>query len=154
MNEMQLSLLGLGLGAIVLVLMYDRWQERKHRQLHAPAPEGVAAQETPVEPSGERQEPMWDQGEAGTASADLTAAASVEPALAMSEPVAALTEAETWVDAIATLRFYDFLTFKTFQKTRHSACFLVFSTYNFVEDFTIFYAIHRKSTILINHCNY
>lgn len=107
MNELQLSLLGLGLGAIVLVLMYNRWQERKHRQLHAPAPEEVAVQETPVEPSGERQEPMWDQGEAGTASADLTAASSVEPALAMPEPVAALTEAETWVDAIATLRFYE-----------------------------------------------
>ena len=31
MNELQLSLLGLGLVAILLVVVYNRWLERKYR---------------------------------------------------------------------------------------------------------------------------
>ena len=124
MNEMQLSLLGLGLGAIVLVLIYNRWLERKHRKLYGPEP-GADAKTDPVEPAiadgageavADRQEPMWDHAnpvvEAGmpaSGSAPVFSGQSMEGGVSvtMPEPVAALSEAESWVDAIATLRFYE-----------------------------------------------
>jgi len=115
MNELQLSLLGLGLGAIVLVLIYNRWQERKYRKLHTPAASDTTKEAPVAEPSGERQEPIWTQDAQGEAhelatlpTGESSHHAPVEPALTtMPEPVAALSEAETWVDAIATLRFYE-----------------------------------------------
>lgn len=120
MNEMQLSLLGLGLGAIVLVLIYNRWLERKHRKLYGPKPEEAVKADpvdigTATESAGDRQEPMWDHGasvvenELAKSSADsgLSEPQMDAAPVAMPEPVAALTEAESWVDAIATLRFYE-----------------------------------------------
>ncbi len=120
MNEMQLSLLGLGLGAIVLVLIYNRWLERKHRKLYGPKPEDEVKADpadmgAETERAGDRQEPMWDHGapvvenEMAQSSADsgLSEPGMNAASVAMPEPVAALTEAESWVDAIATLRFYE-----------------------------------------------
>jgi hypothetical protein len=117
MDEMQLSLLGIGLGAIVLVLIYNRWQERKHRQQTGRAPENTpdtdAHSDThgPVASAGDRQEPMWDHeapdesGRAVAGSAESATHAGNAPV--MPEPVPALTDAESWVDAVATLRFYE-----------------------------------------------
>ena len=109
MNELQLSLLGLGVFAIVLVVVYNRWVEHKHRKLNAPPPE-VVAEVVADETASERQEPVWEHGERlvePDAVADSTAQDSSELASATLEPLAALTEVETWVDAIATLRFYE-----------------------------------------------
>lgn len=116
MNELQLSLLGLGVFAIVLVVVYNRWLERKHRKLNAPEPVaevGVPADESPA---GGRQEPSWDHADGAIPVGDADTLAT-EPALhgALAEaqpvksiePIAALTEVESWVDAIATLRFYE-----------------------------------------------
>lgn len=118
MNELQLSLLGLGVLAILLVVVYNRWLERRYRKRHAPAPEPVS--ETGQEPqadsatlnvsTGDRQEPQWDHAD------PLPRDLSDEPQLTggeapagapMPEPLPALTEVEAWVDAIATLRFYE-----------------------------------------------
>ena len=120
MNELQLSLLGLGVLAILLVVIYNRWLERRYRQRHAPAP--VPASEAIQEPqgdgvlealsssAGDRQEPQWDHAD------PLPQDAGDEPRLMagetlsnvpMPEPLPALTEVEAWVDAIATLRFYE-----------------------------------------------
>ena len=114
MNELQLSLLGLGLLAILLVVLYNRWLERKYRKLNTPEPEVSVEAETVVSPVGEgRQEPQWDHAE------PLPQVHGDEPQLAAQnaaqatlvtetpEPLPALTEVETWVDAIATLRFYE-----------------------------------------------
>ena len=120
MNDMQLSLLAIGLGAIVLVVIYNRWLERKHRKLHAPdqpvaadvAPVAIDADGERVVSSGERQEPMWDHDSPVADAVDDSPTLSDAPLgvtseMPMPEPVAALTEAESWVDAIATLRFYE-----------------------------------------------
>ena len=112
MNELQLSLLGLGLLAILLVLVYNRWLERKYRKQHAPEPEVRTEPEIVVQPTDAgRQEPQWDHAE------PLPQTAASEPQLAVAEslavaadlptPLPALTEVESWVDAIATLRFYE-----------------------------------------------
>lgn len=109
MNELQLSLLGLGVFAIVLVVVYNRWVEHKHRKLNAPPPPEVVE---PIveEASSDRQEPVWDHGEqySEQAPADVSESAAVSdmPSTPL-EPIAALTEVESWVDAIATLRFYE-----------------------------------------------
>ncbi|MGI9143554.1 MAG: hypothetical protein ACR2IJ_10240, partial [Fluviibacter sp.] len=109
MNELQLSLLGLGVFAIVLVVVYNRWVEHKHRKLNAPPPAEVVAEVVADETATDRQEPVWDHGEA-----DMTKSAidlPTEPIMSESpgavEPIAALTEVESWVDAIASLRFYE-----------------------------------------------
>lgn len=119
MNELQLSLLGLGVLAILLVVVYNRWLERRYRQRHAPpAPEPAAettqelqAASTPWSGNaGERQEPQWDHAD------PLPQDLGDEPQLTageafastpMPEPLSAVTEVEAWVDAIATLRFYE-----------------------------------------------
>lgn len=114
MNELQLSLLGLGVIAILLVVVYNRWLERKYRKAHAPEP--VLIQEAPSEaPSGARQEPSWDAADPLPVSADIEPTHSAtepmsEPAMDainVSDALPALSEAESWVDAIATLRFYE-----------------------------------------------
>ena len=118
MNELQLSLLGLGVLAILLVVIYNRWLERRYRKRHAPAPEPVS--ETIQEPqataaalntnAGDRQEPQWDHADPLPQDAgdepQLTAGESLAN-VTMPEPLPALTEVEAWVDAIATLRFYE-----------------------------------------------
>jgi hypothetical protein len=112
MNELQLSLLGLGLFAIILVVLYNRWVEHKHRKLNAPEPTEavVEAVQAETDTATDRQEPVWNHGEtvADQPSVDFP----VEPVVAESsttvpEPIAALTEVESWIDAIATLRFYE-----------------------------------------------
>lgn len=114
MNELQLSLLGLGALAILLVVAYNRWLERKYRKTHMPKPEAVPGTAAD-RPAVDRQEPSWN-------AADSLAATDVfEPTELRSEPVGevksggahvsdplpALSEVEAWVDAIATLRFYE-----------------------------------------------
>lgn len=110
MNELQLSLLGLGVFAIVLVVVYNRWVEHKHRKLNAPAPTEVAAEPMEEGTRTDRQEPVWDHDGASTLSdvPDFPAESDVSdtPASPL-EPIAALTDVESWVDAIATLRFYE-----------------------------------------------
>ena len=116
MNELQLSLLGLGLLAILLVLVYNRWLERRHRQQHAPEPvpepEVRTAPETGAQPTGEgRQEPQWDPAaplpQTHADEPQLAGADTLAVAADMPPPLPALTEVEAWVDAIATLRFYE-----------------------------------------------
>jgi hypothetical protein len=114
MNELQLSLLGLGVVAILLVVVYNRWLERQYRKTHSPDP--VPVDETPpVSSDGVRQEPSWD---AEDPSVDDTNAepreqakpSAIEPAFEavnMADALPALSDAEAWVDAIATLRFYE-----------------------------------------------
>lgn len=116
MNELQLSLLGLGVLAILLVVVYNRWLERKYRKANAPEPmpepEIVVAAEVTAQPVVEgRQEPQWDNDD------PLPPTHGDEPQLAntasmltpadMPEPLPTLTEVEAWIDAIATLRFYE-----------------------------------------------
>ena len=111
MNELQLSLLGLGLLAIALVVVYNRWLERKHRQKNAPEP--VVEEATTVDVAADgRQEPRWDHADVAmdatsTDALSGTPEISDQPSVASLEPIAALTEVESWVDAIATLRFYE-----------------------------------------------
>lgn len=117
MDEMQLSLLGIGLGAIVLVLIYNRWQERKHRRLYSPQPEAAsdvasnADTASPSESAGGRQEPKWDHVTSDDARDVVTnpidMPSTPEGSQVMPEPIPALSDAESWVDAIATLRFYE-----------------------------------------------
>lgn len=119
MNELQLSLVGLGGVAILLVVVYNRWLERKYRKAHAPEP---AAAEVSIEApvavasSGERQEPSWDVAEPLPTDPDVFPAAMQHTQAAesgsmivgsASEPLPTLSEVEAWVDAIATLRFYE-----------------------------------------------
>ena len=110
MNELQLSLLGLGLLAIILVVVYNRWVEHKHRKLNAPEPAEVVVEAVEEGASSDRQEPVWNHGEAD---GDMNAVglpaepATSESSTAVPEPIAALTEVESWIDAIATLRFYE-----------------------------------------------
>ena len=116
MNELQMSLLGLGILAILLVVIYNRWLERRYRKQHAPEPAATPeTREAPelvdgVVPGDARQEPQWDHAD------PLPQDVNDEPQLAagetltsvpMPEPLPALTEVEAWVDAIATLRFYE-----------------------------------------------
>ncbi len=109
MNELQLSLLGLGVFAIVLVLVYNRWVEHKHRKLNAPPPAEVIAEVAADETASDRQEPVWDHGEgdSGQSAVDLPTEPTMSESPATAEPIAALTEVESWVDAIASLRFYE-----------------------------------------------
>jgi len=117
MDEMQLSLLGIGLGAIVLVLIYNRWQMRKHRRAAAPQPDATSdVASNPDSPSHAeaadgRQEPFWDHPSGDTTGSVVTdsteTAMSSGGSTVMPEPVPALSDAESWVDAIATLRFYE-----------------------------------------------
>ena len=115
MNELQLSLLGLGVVAILLVVVYNRWLERQYRKTHAPEP--MPAEDTPATPSDSvRQEPSWDSADPLSVSADFEipaehiAVSVTEPTFETvnaAEALPALSEAEAWVDAIATLRFYE-----------------------------------------------
>ena len=110
MNELQLSLLGLGLLAIILVVVYNRWVEHKHRKLNAPQPVETVVAAEEVNLDSDRQEPVWDHGEPNVdqSAVDLPAEPLIaESPTATPEPIAALTEVESWVDAIATLRFYE-----------------------------------------------
>lgn len=111
MNELQLSLLGLGLFAIVLVVIYNRWVERKYRKLNAPPPVEESVENEEAVAGSERQEPIWDHGpDDGTANDAMASADQVASDNSIAtplEPIAALTEVESWVDAIATLRFYE-----------------------------------------------
>lgn len=117
MNELQLSLLGLGLLAILLVLFYNRWLERKYRKQHAPMPDGVSEPTlqdiaSPVDIGEGRLEPQWSDASAATSQGE--GAQLLQPAVdehsvvtrEVPEPLPNLSEAEAWVDAIATLRFY------------------------------------------------
>ena len=110
MNELQLSLLGLGLFAIVLVVVYNRWVEHKHRKSNAPPPKELVAEPVEEGVTTDRQEPVWDHGqpsvETGEPDTSLAPDVSDSPSTPL-EPIAALTEVESWVDAIATLRFYE-----------------------------------------------
>ena len=120
MNELQLSLLGLGLLAIVMVVVYNRWLERKFRKAREPRREitesvenadladgrGEPGGEERVEVSSGRQEPTWD------ASSPLPEVDGEPPSgqpssAVIPEALPALSEAEGWVDAIAALRFYE-----------------------------------------------
>lgn len=109
MNELQLSLLGLGVFAILLVVVYNRWLERKYRKTHDPEPEVP----TPLDEMaiGERQEPSWDGADPLPTRGDVEPGARIgddDPSAgAIPEPLPALSEVEAWVDAIATLRFYE-----------------------------------------------
>ncbi|MBZ0105511.1 MAG: cell division protein FtsZ [Sulfuricella denitrificans] len=62
MNELQLSLLAIGVGVIVAVLAFNRWQERKYRRQ---AEKRFSAQHDDIllddEPSNERVEPVLDE---------------------------------------------------------------------------------------------
>ena len=110
MNELQLSLLGLGLLAIILVVVYNRWVEHKHRKLNAPPPAEIVVETVDESAGSDRQEPVWDHGEpnADQSAVDLPAEPAIsESPTATPEPIAVLTEVESWVDAIATLRFYE-----------------------------------------------
>lgn len=122
MNELQLSLLGLGVIAILLVVVYNRWLERKYRKAHAPEPVTDAVLENPVPTdiaSTGRQEPSWNSADplpvhsdtepvalTGERHRDLQVDVGTMPD-SFSAPLPALSEAEAWVDAIATLRFYE-----------------------------------------------
>ena len=109
MNELQLSLMGLGLLAIVLVLVYNRWVEHKHRKQHAPAPEVVVTEFAEEISATDRQEPVWEQGgePVDTVHNGIPESPEISDVFTAPEPIAALTEVESWVDAIATLRFYE-----------------------------------------------
>ena len=110
MNELQLSLVGLGLGAIVLVVIYNRWVEHKHRKLIAPPPEPVVPESTEVPISTDRQEPVWDHENSVVdlvVTEPMADPAAMDTPSVMPEPIAVLSEVESWVDAIATLRFYE-----------------------------------------------
>ena len=116
MNELQLSLLGLGLVAILLVVVYNRWLERKYRKLNEPKSEIPSVPEAASSPAtAGRQEPQWDHDEPlplthsdePQLSVQDSVARSPSSALEMPEPLPALTEVESWVGAIATLRFYE-----------------------------------------------
>ena len=114
MNELQLSLLGLGALAILLVVAYNRWLERKYRKTHLPEPKAVS-ETVADQPLGERQEPSWDALDSLPPSNVLEPSESrsepvgeAKSAIAhVSDPLPALSEVEAWVDAIATLRFYE-----------------------------------------------
>lgn len=113
MTELQLSLAGLGLIAILLVVVYNRWLERKYRKTHGAESAAPEAEESVVGIAAEgRQEPQWDHGEPN--GQDAVSEAKTEPVLNgmtgahdMSVPLPALSDVEAWVDAIATLRFYE-----------------------------------------------
>ncbi len=110
MNELQLSLLGLGLLAIILVVLYNRWVEHKHRKLNASEPAEVVVEAVEEGLGTDRQEPVWNHGETvgDQTAVDLPAEPVIsESPTALPEPIAALTEVESWIDAIATLRFYE-----------------------------------------------
>lgn len=117
MNELQLSLVGLGLLAILLVVVYNRWLERKYRKTQetdvrvtASVDEDVA----PRAPGEARHEPQWDHDESAPPSDPSDVIAKTDPVLnheavvqGVPEPLPALSDVEAWVDAIATLRFYE-----------------------------------------------
>lgn len=117
MNELQLSLVGLGLLAILLVIVYNRWLERKYRKTHeaetlAVAP--VSEEAMPRTPGEARQEPQWDHDEPIAPSEPADVVTKTDPVLnheaveqGAPEPLPTLTDVEAWVDAIATLRFYE-----------------------------------------------
>lgn len=112
MNELQMSLLGLGAVAILLVVVYNRWLERKHRQQQAPEPETRTEPEVATPASGtDRQEPQWDHDDplpqVTIAEPHLSGSEALVQAVELPEPLPALTEVEAWIDAIATLRFYE-----------------------------------------------
>ena len=70
MSELQLSLIGAGIGLVVIVYAYNKWQERKHRKLA----ERVFRSEHPDVLLGRREAESGDAGEA-----------RLEPALAVPE---------------------------------------------------------------------
>ena len=115
MNELQLSLVGLGLIAILLVVVYNRWLERKYRKTHGLESAAPVSAEPVVGLADEgRQEPQWAQDEPALAGMVVEPSNRVEPGLndiddvqGMSEPLPTLSDVEAWVDAIATLRFYE-----------------------------------------------
>jgi len=113
MNEIQLSLLGLGIGALLLVVAYNRWLERKYRKANAPEPVATAPEEDAASADSGRQEPHWDHADGAAIDTAQSEPAlsdrqtSAESSASSPEPLAALTEVETWVDAIATIRFYE-----------------------------------------------
>lgn len=118
MNELQMSLVGLGVLAILVVLFYNRWLERKYRKQHAPQPPRTPESAELVsgnDAGGGRQEPQWSDNDVsavhvdgGSSDATVRLMASPESGEAreMPEPLPNLSDAEAWVDAIATLRFY------------------------------------------------
>lgn len=120
MNELQLSLLGLGLLAIVMVVVYNRWLERKFRKAREPRRTstepnkdadqeeglGKARGEDRSEVSSGRQEPTWDAS-SPLPEVDGEPLSVQPPSSFVPEPLPALSEAEGWVDAIAALRFYE-----------------------------------------------
>ena len=109
MNELQLSLVGLGLFAILLVVVYNRWLECKYRKTHSSQMDSPAVVETVIGMSGEsRQEPQWDHdGSVEDAVKSEPVLSDAQDVQSMPEPMPALTDVEAWVDAIATLRFYE-----------------------------------------------
>lgn len=112
MNELQLSLLGLGAIAILMVIVYNRWVERKHLKLTSPVAEEVVVEEIDQSLTEGRQEPIWEHGTEVTVINDLSSNNQ-----SLIEPLAALTEAESWIDAIATLRFYETRTAGSIRET-------------------------------------
>lgn len=124
MNELQMSLVGLGGLAILIVLFYNRWLERKYRRQHAPQPEpspetGAAEMASGHLTGDGRQEPQWSdadgiqhtRGDDASSDPALAEGATEEAAHVargreIPEPLPNLSDAEAWVDAIATLRFY------------------------------------------------
>lgn len=112
MNELQLSLLGLGVVAILLVVVYNRWLERKYRKQQPPEPETRAEPEVTAQTSGtDRQEPQWDHDDplpqVTEGEPQLSGGEATVQAVELPEPLPALTEVEAWIDAIATMRFYE-----------------------------------------------
>lgn len=116
MNELQLSLLGLGVLAILMVLFYNRWLERKYQKRHETKPEpSVEIEPSTLKPTDPRREPQWDHGDSEAhANDDAGGSITVEPTESaapgladLSEPLPTLSDVEAWVDAIATLRFYE-----------------------------------------------
>lgn len=114
MNELQLSLVGLGVLAILLVVVYNRWLERKYRKAQEPEIRQTA-QVAAVTASAEdgRQEPSWDGADSlgefreGDHSSRTEPELPLAEAVNMPEPLPALSDVEAWVDAIAMLRFYE-----------------------------------------------
>lgn len=112
MNELQLSLLGLGVVAIFLVIAYNSWLERKSRKHSVPVPEqSPVVEEVQQLTNNGRQEPQWDSENPLPKQSDsephLPEKEATSVAANMPEPLPALTEVEAWVDAIAVLRFYE-----------------------------------------------
>jgi len=115
MNELQLSLLGLGLVAILLVVVYNRWLERKYRKMHGTQSEAPVLEEGAAGQQGEgRLEPQWANDTSSEFGGDVEPSNRVEPGAngvapiqTMLEPLPTLSDVEAWVDAIATLRFYE-----------------------------------------------